>query len=88
MRWDHCGMARNAEGLQGAREKVREIRDEFWQNATVAGTAGEFNQVLERAGRVACFDETKAMRARGETELPPTAFTQAAADSPAVRRAR
>ena len=55
--WDHCGMARNAEGLQGAREKVREIRDEFWQNATVAGTAGEFNQVLERAGRVADFME-------------------------------
>ena len=55
--WDHCGMARNAEGLQGAREKVREIRDEFWQHATVAGTAGEFNQVLERAGRVADFME-------------------------------
>ena len=55
--WDHCGMARNAEGLQGAREKVREIRDEFWQNATVAGSAGEFNQVLERAGRVADFME-------------------------------
>ena len=42
----------------------------------------------ERAGLLACFDETKAMRARGEDELPPTAFTQAAADSPAVRRAR
>ena len=55
--WDHCGMARNAEGLQGAREKVREIRDEFWENVTVAGTAGEFNQVLERAGRVADFME-------------------------------
>ena len=55
--WDHCGRARNAEGLEGAREKVREIRDEFWQNATVAGTAGEFNQVLERAGRVADFME-------------------------------
>ena len=55
--WDHCGMARNAEGLQGAREKVREIRDEFWENVTVTGTAGEFNQVLERAGRVADFME-------------------------------
>ena len=55
--WDHCGMARNGEGLSSAREKVREIRDEFWQNVTVAGTAGEFNQVLERAGRVADFME-------------------------------
>lgn len=55
--WDHCGMARNTEGLKGAKEQVREIRDEFWQNVTVAGTAGEFNQVLERAGRVADFME-------------------------------
>ena len=55
--WDHCGMARNAEGLIDAKEKVRQIRDEFWQNVTVAGTAGEFNQVVERAGRVADFME-------------------------------
>ncbi len=55
--WDHCGMARNAEGLQKAGEKVAEIREEFWQNVTVAGSEGEFNQVLERAGRVADFME-------------------------------
>jgi succinate dehydrogenase / fumarate reductase flavoprotein subunit len=55
--WDHCGMARNAEGLIDAKKKVRQIRDEFWQNVTVAGTAGEFNQVVERAGRVADFME-------------------------------
>ena len=55
--WDHCGMARNAEGLSSAKQKVREIREEFWQNVTVAGTVGEFNQVLERAGRVADFME-------------------------------
>ena len=55
--WDHCGMARNAEGRSSAKQKVREIREEFWQNVTVAGTAGEFNQVLERAGRVADFME-------------------------------
>ena len=55
--WDHCGMARNAEGLSSAKQKVREIREEFWQDVTVAGTVGEFNQVLERAGRVADFME-------------------------------
>ena len=55
--WDHCGMSRNAEQLNSARQRVREIRDEFWQNLTVSGTAGEFNQVLERAGRVADFME-------------------------------
>ena len=55
--WDHCGMARNAEGLSSAKQKVHEIREEFWQDVTVAGTVGEFNQVLERAGRVADFME-------------------------------
>ena len=55
--WDHCGMARNAAGLSSARAKVAQIREDFWQNVTVTGTPGEFNQVLERAGRVADFLE-------------------------------
>ncbi|MEE2658547.1 MAG: fumarate reductase/succinate dehydrogenase flavoprotein subunit [Candidatus Latescibacterota bacterium] len=55
--WDHCGMARNASGLQQACERVKEIRSDFWENVTVTGTAGEFNQVLERAGRIADFME-------------------------------
>ena len=50
-------MSRNAEGLTEARDKVRAIRDEFWQNVSVSGTQGEFNKVLERAGRVADFME-------------------------------
>ena len=55
--WDYCGMSRSAKGLHEAREKVRSIRNEFWENVTVSGTPGEFNQVLERAGRVADFME-------------------------------
>ena len=55
--WDHCGMARNAEGLTAARGRVRQLRDDFWQNLTVTGSGGEFNQTLERAGRVADFME-------------------------------
>ena len=55
--WDHCGMARNESGLKDAREKVVQIRDEFWHNVTVVGSQGEFNQTLERAGRVADFLE-------------------------------
>jgi len=55
--WDYCGMARSADGLAHAREQVARIRQEFWENVTVAGTQGEFNQVLERAGRVADFME-------------------------------
>ena len=55
--WDRCGMARHAEGLKEARERVRELREEFWQNVRVPGGEGELNQTLEYAGRVADFME-------------------------------
>ena len=55
--WNQCGMGRTAEGLQEAIRKIPAIREEFWQNVNVAGSPGTFNQVLERAGRVADFLE-------------------------------
>jgi succinate dehydrogenase / fumarate reductase flavoprotein subunit len=55
--WDHCGMGRNGPGLSKAKEQVARIREEFWQDVTVTGSSGEFNQVLEHAGRVADFME-------------------------------
>jgi succinate dehydrogenase / fumarate reductase, flavoprotein subunit len=55
--WDYCGMARTAEGLQQAREMVRKLRAEFWQNVKVSGAANELNQDLEKAQRVADFIE-------------------------------
>ena len=55
--WDYCGMSRNKAGLKQAVEKVAEIREAFWSDLTVTGSYGEFNQTLERAGRVADFME-------------------------------
>jgi succinate dehydrogenase flavoprotein subunit len=55
--WDKCGMARNAAGLKEAMEKIPKIREEFWKNVKVPGGNGEFNQELEKAGRVADFLE-------------------------------
>jgi succinate dehydrogenase / fumarate reductase, flavoprotein subunit len=55
--WDYCGMARNAEGLEYAKGKIAELREEFWGNVTVPGQAEDYNQSLERAGRVADFFE-------------------------------
>lgn len=55
--WDKCGMARNAEGLKWAIEEIRKIRDEFWKDVRVPGSANEFNPELEKAGRVADFIE-------------------------------
>ena len=57
MLWDKCGMARNAKGLQEALKRIPELREEFWQNVTVAGESGTMNQALEKAGRVADFLE-------------------------------
>ena len=55
--WDYCGMARNAQGLELAIGKIAELREQFWQNTTVPGVAEDYNQSLERAGRVADFFE-------------------------------
>ncbi len=55
--WEYCGMSRNNAGLEKARGMVQELRDEFWKNVTVPGSDGDFNQSLERAGRVADFLE-------------------------------
>jgi succinate dehydrogenase / fumarate reductase flavoprotein subunit len=55
--WDKCGMARNAAGLHEALEKIPQLREEFWKNVCVPGTSEDFNQSLERAGRVADFLE-------------------------------
>ncbi len=55
--WDHCGMARKRDGLEIALEKIPQLREEFWQNVKVPGNSQDFNQSLERAGRVADFLE-------------------------------
>ena len=55
--WEYCGMSRTAEGLQKAKTKIQELREEFWQNVNVLGGADELNQELEKAMRVADFME-------------------------------
>ncbi|MDQ2919078.1 MAG: fumarate reductase/succinate dehydrogenase flavoprotein subunit, partial [Verrucomicrobiota bacterium] len=59
--WDKCGMARNAAGLREALARIPELREEFWRDVRVPGTGEEFNQSLERAGRVADFLEFGAL---------------------------
>lgn len=55
--WDECGMARNAAGLKQAIEEIRKIKEEFWKDVRVLGSADEMNPELEKAGRVADFIE-------------------------------
>ncbi len=55
--WEDCGMERSRAGMERALGRIPELRDEFWRNVTVTGEAGEINQSLELAGRVADFLE-------------------------------
>jgi succinate dehydrogenase flavoprotein subunit len=55
--WDYCGMSRTAAGLQQAIGQIRALRDEYWQNVKVPGSAEDLNQSLEKANRVADFFE-------------------------------
>jgi succinate dehydrogenase / fumarate reductase flavoprotein subunit len=55
--WDYCGMSRNNEGLETARGKIQQLRQEFWEDVRVPGSDSDFNQSLERAGRVADYLE-------------------------------
>lgn len=55
--WEYCGMARNEEGLKKALELIPALREEFWKEVKVPGSAATLNQSLEKAGRVADFLE-------------------------------
>lgn len=55
--WNHCGMARNSAGLSEGIEKIKSLRNDFWQNLIVPGQDHELNQNLEKAGRTADFIE-------------------------------
>ena len=55
--WEYCGMARNANGLKKALELIPALREQFWKDVRVLGANEEFNQSLEKAGRVADFME-------------------------------
>ena len=55
--WEFCGMERTEDGLKKAIDLIRTLKDDFWRNVKVLGTADSLNQSLEKAGRVADFLE-------------------------------
>ncbi len=55
--WELCGMARTEKSLNRALNRLPTLREEFWKNVRVTGEGEEFNQSLEKAGRVADFLE-------------------------------
>ena len=66
--WNKVGMARNEKGLKEAIEEIREIREQFWKEVSVPGSANGINQELEKASRVADFLELGELFARDALE--------------------
>jgi succinate dehydrogenase / fumarate reductase flavoprotein subunit len=55
--WDYVGMSRNDAGLRQTLERIPTLREEFWNDVIVPGSADNKNYSLEHAGRVADFLE-------------------------------
>ena len=55
--WNKVGMGRNEQGLKEAVDEIKSLREEFWTDVKVVGKNEDFNQCLERAGRVADYLE-------------------------------
>ena len=53
--WENCGMTKKEKDLMKTKKLIADLRAEFWENVLVGGTGKEFNQSLEKAGRVADF---------------------------------
>jgi len=66
--WDKCGMSRNADGLREAIVEIKALREDFYKNVNVTGTASEFNEQLAKAGRVADFLELGELFAKDALE--------------------
>ncbi len=66
--WNKVGMARNEKGLKEAIAEIKELREQFWKEVTVPGTADRINSELEKAGRVADFLELGELFARDALE--------------------
>jgi succinate dehydrogenase / fumarate reductase flavoprotein subunit len=62
--WDHCGMARDATGLEKAIAEIPALREEFHSDVRVLGDDASINQSLEKAGRVADFFELAELMCR------------------------
>ena len=53
--WEYVGMGREKAGLELAIQKLEALRQEFWSNVFVPGTADDLNIELEKALRLADF---------------------------------
>ena len=62
--WEHCGMERNARGLERAISEIEALKSEFDTDVRVLGDSASLNQSLEKAARVNDFFELAALMCR------------------------
>lgn len=62
--WEKCGMARNKQGLEELLREIPALREQYWSDVKVVGEGESFNNVLERAFRVADFFELAELMVR------------------------
>jgi succinate dehydrogenase / fumarate reductase flavoprotein subunit len=55
--WQECAMSRNKKGLEKAIHQIKALKNEFWKEVRVTGSANEMNTELEKALRLADFIE-------------------------------
>src|SRR6266508_253189 len=55
--WEHCGMERSRASLEKALGEIPPLREEFYKDLRVLGSADTLNQSLEKVGRVADYFE-------------------------------
>ena len=62
--WNKVGMARNEKGLKEAIAEIAALKEDFYKNVYVPGSADELNTELEKAIRVADFIDLGQLMAR------------------------
>ncbi|MHA7831516.1 MAG: fumarate reductase/succinate dehydrogenase flavoprotein subunit [Flagellimonas sp.] len=55
--WQECAMSRNQSGLEEAIQKIKQLKDDFWNDVKVTGKSNGLNTELEKAYRLADFIE-------------------------------
>ncbi|MFN7683976.1 MAG: fumarate reductase/succinate dehydrogenase flavoprotein subunit [Oligoflexia bacterium] len=66
--WDQCGMGRTEVGLKQAIAEIGELKKQFWSDLSIPGSDADFNQELEKAGRVADLIELGDLMCRDALE--------------------
>ena len=62
--FEHCGMAREENGLRNMLEKIPVLREEFNNNIRIPGSGTDLNNELEKAGRARDFLELGELMCR------------------------